>query len=231
MKGTKSSEDKHADLDHVDGANLDKSHRSAAASKQSLKSSHGHIATAHSENGDVTHTPEKSHSHTKLSNGEVPSFMKPTKCFEIRDRHNEEAMLQQEQDRQPTERRGSTTRKVVKVPLVEGEGMPSYMRKTKAHETREAAVATGTAEISAFDLALQGPMIDGDVIEPPPLTKTKKNSVGGFLRKKFGIGKGEFYKVCGKKSLLKFEIWSYFIFQSFKCNYSLKYFLSLLLVN
>ena len=142
-------------------------------------------SAAPSENGDISDSVEK---RKTISNGEVPSFMKPTKNFEIRDKHNEEAVARHDEKEEP-ERRVSATRKL-RLSLVEGE-LPSYMKTTKSHEIREHATATGAVETTSLERALQGPMID-DFPEPKATapTKSRKSSVGGFLRKKFGLGKG-----------------------------------------
>ncbi|XP_067938256.1 supervillin-like [Watersipora subatra] len=143
---------------------------------------HTSLSNEHSSTDGLEKRTSVAHN---LSNGEMPSFMKPTKSFEIRDRHNEEAQSQFEESTEP-EKKVSAPRKP-RVSLTSGE-VPSYMKTTKSHEIREHAIATGVVETTSLERALQGPMID-EIPEPVP-AKPRKTSVGGFLRKKFGIGKG-----------------------------------------
>ena len=143
-------------------------------------------STTHSENGDISDAEKKKSAPLNLSNGEVPSFMKPTKSFESRDRHNEESMVHQTE---PVEPEKKSVRKP-RASITEGD-LPSYMKTTKSHELREQAIATGVVDTSSLERALEGPMIDDFTDSAATTAKTRKTSVGGFLRKKFGLGKGE----------------------------------------
>lgn len=191
MKPTRSSEVRQEDEQQDSLLPADKKHKSSSAAKLTHKLS-PHSSAAHSENGDYPadhHSAErrKTPAPLNLTNGEVPSFMRPTKSFEIRDKHNEEAVLQEQQSE--LERKPPAMKK--RAPTVElnadGE-LPSYMKATKSHEIREQAIATGAVEPDPLEMSLQqSPMIDS-IPEPSP---TKKKSVGGFLKKKFGLSKGK----------------------------------------
>lgn len=138
----------------------------------------------HSDSTDISH---RLSSHNGSGGGELPSFMKPTKNFELRDKHNE--VIFPEEELPILERRQANRRRPVSV--MEGE-LPSYMKTTKSHILREHAIASGTVEPDSLEMALKGPLID----EPEPTAPAatlglKKKSVGGFLKKKFGLSKGE----------------------------------------
>lgn len=111
--------------------------------------------------------------------------MKPTRNAEIRDRHNEVVPIEEqipEEKKQPVRRR----------PLsVVDSDVPSYMKATKSHEIRGHAIATGALEPDHLEMALQGPLID-QVDDAASTKQSTKKSVGGFLKKKFGLGKGRF---------------------------------------
>ncbi|KAF6040755.1 hypothetical protein EB796_000958 [Bugula neritina] len=64
------------------------------------------------------------------------------------------------------------------------------MKPTKSQEIREHVVAHGAPEMSSLELALQGPMIDDFSDHSATAKPAKKLSVGGFLKKKFGLIKG-----------------------------------------
>lgn len=205
MKPTKSYETRHED-EHLDILNsTDRKNKSSSAVRLANKTS-PHTSASHSENGDIPsfmkstksvdsrgHSVDLEDSPPQqekkkpapliLTNGEVPSFMRPTKSFEIRDRHNEEAMLQEQQQAEQTERKP----KIKRVSTIDDGELPSYLKSTKSHENREQAIASGAQEPDPLEMTLQmTPLIDR-APEPSP---TKKKSVGGFLKKKFGLGKG-----------------------------------------
>ena len=75
-----------------------------------------------------------------------------------------------------------------------GGDVPSYMKATKSHEIRGQAIATGAAEPDHLEMALQSPLID-QVDEPASAKQSTRKSVGGFLKKKFGLGKGGFSQI------------------------------------
>lgn len=129
----------------------------------------------HSDSSDI---PQR----TSSLNGELPSFMKPTKNFEIRDKHNEIIFPAEE----PPAAKHAPKRRPVSV--LEGD-TPSYMKATKSHELREHAIATHAPEPDSLEMALKRPMIDEPDSSATAVTlSSKKKSVGGFLKRKFGLG-------------------------------------------
>lgn len=116
--------------------------------------------------------------------------MRATKAFEIKDRQKEEAMLahvKQDQEKKPASNKKRRSIKEDSLPA----SVPSYMKPTAAHTKREEAISKGEVESSHLDKQLAGPMIDASV--PVTTNKPRKSSVGGFLKKKFGLGKGELF--------------------------------------
>ena len=215
MKSTKSFETRQEDENSDLLNSADRKNKSSSAAKLSNKTS-PHTSTTHSENGDIpsfmkpTKSVEqraqsqdledsasqpaaqekKKPAPLNLTNGEVPSFMRPTKSFEIRDRHNEEAMLLEQQQAEPDKK--PKIKRISTVDLGPDGEVPSFMKPTKSHENREQAIATGAPEPDPLEATLQmTPLIDRP--EPSP---TKKKSVGGFLRKKFGLSKGTWLSIC-----------------------------------